>query len=57
MEVKGVGRRYSMVFCAGMMGASLILFRTVDSVAGFVGLNTSTSASYLNEVLGTDNSV
>lgn len=57
MEVKGVGRRYSMVFCAGMMGASLILFRTVDSVAGFVGLNTSTSASYLNEVLATDNSV
>jgi nitrate/nitrite transporter NarK len=41
MEVRWIGRRYAMVISAGLMGASLFLFRAVDNVAGFVGFNAS----------------
>lgn len=49
MEVKWLGRRWSMAISAGLMGASLFLFRAVDNVAGFVGFNASASPSLLSD--------
>ncbi|GAA5970242.1 hypothetical protein JCM11641_001634 [Rhodosporidiobolus odoratus] len=39
MEIPALGRKYSMVFAAALMGTSLFLYATVSSVAGFVGMN------------------
>ncbi|GAA6019701.1 hypothetical protein JCM10207_009234 [Rhodosporidiobolus poonsookiae] len=39
MELPLLGRRGAMVLSAGLMGASLFLFSTVDSMAAFTGMN------------------
>ncbi|GAA5970235.1 hypothetical protein JCM11641_001630 [Rhodosporidiobolus odoratus] len=39
MEIPMLGRKFSMVLSAGLMGTSLFLYATVTSEAGFVGLN------------------
>ncbi|GAA6059099.1 hypothetical protein JCM10212_002070 [Sporobolomyces blumeae] len=39
MEVPRLGRKWAMCFAALLMGASLFLYATVNSVAGFTGMN------------------
>ncbi|GAA5828576.1 hypothetical protein JCM11251_000860 [Rhodosporidiobolus azoricus] len=39
MEVPKLGRKGAMILSAGLMGASLFLFSTVNSMAAFTGMN------------------
>ncbi|GAA5872979.1 hypothetical protein JCM16303_006899 [Sporobolomyces ruberrimus] len=39
MEIPRLGRKWAMCFAALLMAASLFLYATVDTVAGFVGMN------------------
>lgn len=39
MEVPRLGRKWAMCFAAVLMGLSLFLYATVNSVAGFTGMN------------------
>ena len=39
MEIPRLGRKWAMCFAAVLMGLSLFLYATVNTVAGFTGMN------------------